>query len=249
MVVGAGLVTGCLTDMPTPPTPKAPVEERKPPPPAAPVKPELAVEVPPLKKCPTGVAPAADGLVDDFEDNDAQLALSAGRTGYWWVAKADNATVSVPGTDFKTAEGGPEGSKKAVHFAGETAAKDPWGAAVGVNFLGSGFYDASKYVGLSFKIKASAAGLSVRLKLPDVNTHPDGGVCQDCWNAFGKDLELTDQWQTVQVLFEQLEQQPSWGKPRPSTITSSKIKNVEWAVDKGTSFDFWLDDIQFLDCK
>jgi endoglucanase len=192
--------------------------------------------------------PAPDGAFDDFEDGNNQVQVLAGRAGYWWVAHADHATIDVPGAEFRTSDGGPAGSKKAAHFSGKTDSQDQWGAGLGGNFLGGGFYDASKYAGVSFKIKGTAKSF-VRFKIPDQNTHPDAGVCTQCWNSFGKTLELTGDWQTIELAFADLRQIDGWGSPRPASLLTSKVKDLEWAVDQGTKYDFWVDDVQLLTCK
>jgi hypothetical protein len=189
-----------------------------------------------------------DGLFDDFEDGTSQVAVLDGRAGYWWVAKAEHATITAPGPEFRVSEGGPPGSKGAAHFAGKTDTADVWGASLGGNFLGGGFYDASKYAGISFKIKGAGHGF-VRFKLHDVNTHPDGAVCKECWNAFGKTLELTGDWQSFEIPFADLHQLDGWGSPRVPSLTPSKVKNVEFAVDQGETFDFWVDEVRLLTCK
>ena len=85
--------------------------------------------------------------------------------------------------------------------------------------------------------------------LPDVNSHPDGGLCKsECWNSFGKDLVVAPGWQDVVVTFNELFQQPNWGNPRPPSISVDRIRNVEWAVNQGVEFDFVVDDIHFLEC-
>ena len=91
--------------------------------------------------------------------------------------------------------------------------------------------------------------LSVRVKLPDVSSHPDGGVCKsECWNSFGKDLVVGTEWQEVVVTFSELAQQPNWGNPRPPAISIEKIRNIEWAVNQGVEFDVVVDDIHFIEC-
>ncbi len=209
----------------------------------------VAVAGPALVACANGMQPAPDGLFDDFEDGTNQVSLLAGRSGYWWVAHADHAKIEIPGPEFRTVDGGPHGSKRAVHFAGQTDMQDEWGASLGGNFLGGGFYDASKYAGIAFKIKGTPKSF-VRFKVPDVNTHPDGSVCQkECWNAFGKTLELKADWQDVELAFGDLKQLEGWGSPRPPTVNTAKVKHLEWAVDQGEKFDFWIDDIKLLSCK
>jgi len=239
-------IPACLTD---PEEARYPTPEQAPesePPPARVLSPEPAV----AKTCASAIRRAADGLIDDLEDGDGRAAPFGGRTGYWWVAKADHAVVTTPASGFAVSDGGAEGSKKGVRFAGKTDSQDQWGAAVGVNFLESGsFYDASKFAGIAFRIRASKDNLNVRVKLPDVNTHPDGGVCKTgCWNAFGKELVVGPEWQNVVVTWAELGQQPDWGAPRPPAITASKLKNIEWAVNQGVEFDIVVDDIHFVEC-
>jgi hypothetical protein len=236
---------GCLTDNPPP---------RHPPP--APPPPVAAAPVPAAapsvaQSCPGKTRRAADGLIDDLEDGNNQAAAAAGRDGYWFASKADHATIKIPAGTFKPSAGGPTGSKQTAQFAGKTAYEDPWGAAVGVGFLASnGFYDASKYAGIGFRIKAAKPNSNVRLKLPDASSHPDGGLCKaQCWNSFGKELVLSADWQDVSLMWSELTQQPDWGEPRPPSIDPKKLRNVEWSVYPGVEFDVMIDDIHFLECE
>ncbi|HTQ04164.1 MAG TPA: carbohydrate binding domain-containing protein [Polyangiaceae bacterium] len=251
MSVVLPLLAGCaapaqpapITPCPAPPPVTAAPVAVAPPAPTAP-----AVATNPLPTCSKGLEPAPDGLFDDFEDGTSQVALEGGRNGYWWIAKAPHATVDVPGPEFRISDGGPEGSKRAAHVAGKTDEQDEWGFSLGGNFSVGGFYDASKYAGVSFKIKGTPKSF-VRFKVHDVNTHPDGGVCHECWNAFGKTLQLNGEWQTFELSFAELRQLDGWGSPHPPNLTSSKVKHLEWAVDQGTPFDFWIDDVKLLVCK
>jgi hypothetical protein len=254
-ISGVLSVSACLTDPEEARYPEAAAESpsgdfaASPEPAPAPQR-ALAPEPAVAKTCTGGTRRAADGLVDDLEDGDTRAAPFGGRTGTWWVAKADHAVVTVPAGAFASSDGGAAGSKKAARFAGKTDNQDQWGAAIGLNFIESGaFYDASKYAGLGFRIKASKSNLAVRVKLPDVSTHPDGGACKTtCWNSFGKDLVVGPDWQDVVVTWGDLSQQPDWGSPRPASITTTQIKNVEWAVNQGVEFDVAVDDIHFVEC-
>jgi hypothetical protein len=247
-LLALSFAAGCAA--PAQPAPVTPCPAPPPAPPAVTPAPTVApVGGAPLTACPSGLKATPDGLFDDFEDGTSQVAVLDGRAGYWWVAKAEHASITSPGPEFRTSDGGPAGSTRAAHFAGKTDARDQWGAALGGNFLGGGFYDASKYAGVSFKIKGLAKGF-VRFKLHDVNTHPDGAVCQkECWNAFGKTIELTGDWQSLELAFAELRQLDGWGLPRPSSLTPSKVKHLEWAVEQGETFDFWVDEIRLLSCK
>jgi len=242
----------CAAEPPPPPVPPCPAPPATTAPgvAAAAAAPAPALPVgPKLTACANGMQPAPQGLFDDFEDDNSQVSLQDGRAGYWWVARAPHASISVPGNEFRVSDGGAAGSKKAAHFAGKTDVADVWGAALGANFLGGGFYDASKYAGVSFKLKGATKGF-VRFKVLDIASHPDGGLCgKDCWNAFGKTLELTGDWQTIELPFAELAQYEGWGSPRPPSLTTGKAKHLEWAVDQGVDFDFWVDDVKLLVCK
>jgi Carbohydrate binding domain (family 11) len=194
-----------------------------------------------------GSRPAEDGLLDDFEDGDNQLPKIADRGGYWFSSHDPNGSVIDP-TPLKIADTG-AGSEKSLHVFGRTST-DPsaWGALVGGNFVEQGFYDASKYAGITFKAKvAGNSTKSVRFNVGDVNTHPDGGVCKSCWNHFGKDLELTNEWKDYKVSFAELAQIPGWGDRYP-TLTTSKVIAFYWAIGPGQAFDLWVDDVRFTEC-
>ena len=230
-----------------------------PPPAAAPLHPtptavdstpiaDPVANVPPT--CKHGTKPAESGLIDDLEDGNGKAAPLAGRDGAWWIGKADHATVTIPAGAVKPSEGGAAAGKFGMHFAGKTENADPWGAAVGINFLASGFYDASKYAGVTFKIKSAKPNLDVRLKMVDSNTHPDGGLCtKECFNAFGRELILGTEWKDVTLMWSELTQQSDWGNPRPPMIEVTKIKDMEWQIWPGVDFDIWIDDVHFLECQ
>jgi hypothetical protein len=249
-VIGSVLAlatSGCHTDNPTPRHPgEPPATSGAPPVPAYTAVPESVVK----QTCAGKTRRAADGLIDDLEDGNHQVVALAGRDGYWFTSKAPSATIKIPVGDFKPVAGGPAGSKQMAYFSGTTAYKDSWGAVIGVGFLASGgFYDASKYAGIGFKIKGSKAGLNVRLKLPDAASLPEGGLCKECWNSFGKELILTSEWQDVALQWSELTQQPDWGVPRPPQINPAKLKNAEWSLYPGVEFDFNVDDVHFLECE
>jgi hypothetical protein len=239
------LTAGCLTDNPAPRHP--PPSSLAPPAPASTAAPEPVV----TRTCAEKTRRAPDGLIDDLEDGNHQVAALGGRDGYWFTSKAERASIKTPLGTFKPEPGGPAGSKQSARFAGKTEHEDTWGAVVGAGFLAAGgFYDASKYAGIGFKIKGTKAGLNVRLKVPDSASVPEGGKCKEqCWNSFGKELILTTDWQDVALQWSDLTQQPDWGAPRPPAVTPAQVKNVEWSVYPGVEFDFMLDDVHFLECE
>jgi hypothetical protein len=200
-------------------------------------------------RCPKGFQPAADGDLDDFEDSNTQLSKLGGRDGYWFPAsdKAGSTLASA------TEDGGADGSEIAMHISGVTVSTgaDAWGAQIGAKFVSQGlFYDASKYVGIAFKAKAGPKSTRrVRFKIGDANTHPEAGVCKQCWNAFGTDLSLTGDWREYKVLFSDARQEEGWGDPRPTALTPSKLVSIDWSVGPGQTYDLWFDSLVFLECK
>ena len=72
------------------------------------------------KACPKGTRPAADGLIDDFEDNDNKLNKLGGRDGDWFTAKDPNGSTIEP-SPFKMSKDGAGGSKYAAHVFGQTS--------------------------------------------------------------------------------------------------------------------------------
>lgn len=192
-----------------------------------------------------------DGLIEDGEDADNQITKLEGRGGYWFTFKDNEGTTIAPaGNAFKPAAGGANGSKYAAQFGGKLASS---GYSV---YAGAGFsldpdgktYDASKYQGISFMAKSSASGI-VRFKTPDVNTKPEGGVCTDCYNDFGVDLEFSPEWARYTVLFSQMTQQPNWGDRKPA-VAADALFAVQWQVGKKDwQYEIWIDDVQFVGCQ
>ncbi len=250
----ASLVAACAGSAPPPPAAAASPAGSAAAAPAAAAAPidtsplaDPVANVPPT--CKHGTKPAATGLIDDFEDGNEKAATDGGRNGSWWTSKAEHATITLPKGAAKPSPGGGDGSKHAMHFTGKTDNSDPWGAAVGVNFLASGFYDASKYAGVSFKIKSAKPNLDVRLKILDSNTHPEGGVCKDCFNAFGREVIVGTDWKDVTLMWSEMTQQSDWGNPRPPMIEPTKLHDMEWQIWPGNDFDIWIDDVKFLECQ
>jgi len=209
----------------------------------------------PVTACRAGAQPASDGIIDDFEDANTQLTPEGGRDGYWYPSKDSMGSTMEP-DPFAPAEGGADGSQAALHFFGKTVSGDAtlaWGAAVGLRFMNApeAPYDASKYAGVTFKARVDEKSTrNVRLKIGDVNTHPDGHVCKGCYNHFGKDFKLTPKWQQYTVLFSEAQQLPDWGDPRPTAIVPGKLYSMDFAIAPGQpNYDVWIDDVQFLVCK
>jgi endoglucanase len=199
-----------------------------------------------LKEC------GPEGVIDDFEDNNNQSNVIDGRGGYWYtyVDKVGSTIWPEPGEDggaFTPSEGGYRS-----RFAGEVKGKIGTAAIVyagpGINFVDpKELYDASKYGGITFFAKRTANSTgAVRLHLADVSTAPEGGVCSECFNDFGSDLSLTEEWQRFVIPFSDMKQLDNWGSPRRPHIDSSKIFGLQWQIQlQGAAFDFVIDNVAF----
>lgn len=196
-----------------------------------------------------------EGIIDDFEDNNNQITVFDDRGGYWYTyADKEGSTVwpeqGDNGGTFTLSEGG-NGSKYAVNMKGKLAAKSIVYAAMGLNFRDpKEAFDASKYEGITFYAKRGPGSTGkLFVKLPDGNTDPDGAVCTACFNDYGVELTLGDQWKRYVLPFRDLKQEPFWGSPRRPHIDRSKLYAIHFeAKASGADFDFWVDDIAFV-CK
>jgi len=143
---------------------------------------------------------SAEGLIDDGEDGNNQNLPNDNRGGYWYTFRDKKGTTIEPvagedGGTFAMSEGG-HGSQFAARYHGKVGTGAPLFAGMGMNFVDpKAPYDASKYAGIAFWAKkAENSTGKVRLKVPDTNTDPEGGVCTECFNDFGADLNLTTDW-------------------------------------------------------
>ena len=207
---------------------------------------------------PSAMDCAVASTIDDVEDNDSQIAVSDGRSGYMY-SYADESygkggTTITPRPDaFSTTAGGAEGSAYAMHVTGKVAQSGEIYAGMGFNFTESdGLYDASAYRSISFYAKVGdGSSPHVRLQVADVNTDPKGGVCKEseCYNDFGAPLILTTEWKKYTIPFADLKQQSGWGNPRPPTVETSKLIGVKWQVaTPGADYDLWIDNVQLEGC-
>lgn len=200
----------------------------------------------------TGTGAGADAaLIDDMEDGDSAIASSEGRLGYWYTFN-DMTGTQTPAADAFTMESLPtprDGSTKAAHTTG-TGFKTY--AGIGFNFKLSGTektaYDASGYTGITFWAKKAPTSIAkVRVTLPDVNTDPLGKVCTaaGCYDHFGKDLTLTDEWTEFTIPFADLAQ-IGFGDPKPAGIDPKQVYGIQFQVEAAMmDFDYWIDDISF----
>jgi endoglucanase len=183
--------------------------------------------------------------IDDFEDGDTQTLKRDGRGGYFY-GMLDAHGSSVTPQPFKPSAPGRAGSKYAARMSGQLAPGAPGVypyAGFGFGLSEHGTYDATRYQGVSFWAKGPG---KIRLEVPDAYTSPAGGWCSDCYNDFGREIALTDQWQQYTVLWEWLLQKPNWGDRKPQ-ITPARLVALEWEFSShDRAFDIQVDDVAFV---
>jgi endoglucanase len=195
-----------------------------------------------------------DYLIDDVADGNNQILVQDGRKGYWYTfVDKVGTTISPPaGHKFIQSPGGANGAAFAAHMLGKVSSSgDPQYAGMGFSFTNpKGPYDASKFTGVAFYAKVGPGSQkAVRLKVPDVNTDPDGKVCTECFNDFGADLDLTEEWKKYVIPFAQMSQMEGWGSPQKDHIDKSTVFGMQWQVNKpGASYDIWVSNVQFTGC-
>jgi hypothetical protein len=197
-------------------------------------------------------------LIDDMEDGDAAINYGAGnRDGDWYVGHDATATgTQFPGVAFAMSPLDQTDSRYAVSkLAAMTKGTGftDWGENLGFNMMlvdtGSGKhppYDASAYCGLHFFGKIAAGTTSeVIVRVPDKNSHPDGGVCgaaqKPCYLHYQQLAAFGSAWTEYAVLFTDLTR-TGW----PAAFDVTAIYGVEFGLLPNTKFELWIDDISFL---
>lgn len=193
--------------------------------------------------------------IEDGENNDNQVLVQDGRNGYIYTfTDSEGSTVEpLAGGTYTMSDGGADGSAYAARMKG-TMAPD-----ASIVYVGLGFnltdpkaqYDVSKYDGLTFKIRKGPESMArVRLKVPDVNTDPDGGQCQECFNDFGVDITAKETWVQYFVPWSAMKQMAGWGNPQPPALDTKTVYGIQFQVQaQGQAFDIWVDDLAFVSCQ
>lgn len=188
-----------------------------------------------------------NGLLDDAEDGNTQIVVADDRDGYWF-SFMDSWGSTLENRRFAMAEGGFDGnSKYAAHIKGKLV--DEGDAA----YAGMGFaftnpktpFDISRAAGIRFWAKGPG---KIRFKITDRNTDPNGDRCTDCYNDFGVEIYLQDQWMRYTVPFNEMKQKDGWGDRAPALDTKGSFA-VQWHYDSsGEPFDIWVDQVELVGC-
>jgi len=94
----------------------------------------------------------ATAMIEDGEDDNNQVIVQEGRSGYVYTFGDKAGSTIAPGEGaFTMAAAGANGSKHSMHVNGKIGTAEVVFAGLGVNFIDpKGPYDASKYAGISF---------------------------------------------------------------------------------------------------
>ncbi len=200
--------------------------------------------------------PASEAMISDGEVSGNQVNVTKGRSGSWYTFIDSRGSTVTPsaasdGATFTMAPGGANGSKFAAHMTGQIGQGDAVCAGMGFNFLArGGTYDGTAYEGVSFWAKKGPGSTArVRLNVADANTDPRGKVCSACFNDFGLDLTLNDEWTRYVVPYVRVTQIDGWGSPRPAALDVSKLYGLKFQVSEaGAAYDVWVDEVRFTGC-
>jgi hypothetical protein len=231
------------------------------------------VSPPPVRACgpvpdagpppPFASVPPND-VIDDFEHDDGLIYPREGRSGTWFIANDGSGTQSPAAGMPALPETRPDGTgNRLLHTSGQPFSE--WGALVaaslarpapvvaGENYqladAGSGAttpsaYDAHAHTGIRFTY---ASSVSVSLLVATLATVPaPWGTCMSqsqCNGQFGKGFPPSPDLRTVVVRWGDLTQ--NWGAI--AAFDPSQIVDVQWEFPANAPFDFWLDDVAFVD--
>lgn len=195
-----------------------------------------------------------EAAIEDGEDNNNQVIVQDGRAGYIYTYMDPEGTTISPkagseGGIFEMSAGG-FNSAYAMRMNGTIANAKIVYAGMGLNFTDpKDVYDATRFKGVSFHAKRGpGATNTVRVKMPDVNSDPDGGICGNCYNDFGLDIKLTEEWQHFIIPFSKMKQEPGWGSPRPGSLSADRVFALQFQVKMPGVYDVWVDNMAFTGC-
>ena len=199
----------------------------------------------PLKLGAQGKASCKNLLLDDAEAEGTGIPAVDGRGGYWYTYADRSGSTVAPNDPYRHASNGAKGSKASAHVRGKLADDKIAYAGMGFHLAKSQMpYDLSSASGICFMARGNGP---VRVTLSDVNTVPEGGVCKNCYNSFGKDFELTAEWKEYCFKFGQLAQSASWGD-QMKAVAQDAVFGISWSAMKhGADYELWVDDIR-LSC-
>jgi hypothetical protein len=204
-------------------------------------------------------------LIDDMEDPYSAILAVAGRGGNWFAFNDDSdgakqtprPNINYPMERLDVPR---DGSLQSVRTHGFGFRE--WGAGIGFEINSTKPYDASAYAGVAFwGRRGPTSDPTIRADVTDHFTAPAGGECDQfaacnrsgncdpslkvCYDTFGVDIELTEDWVFYEYLWSDMFQLGWSGNPQES-ITQDEIYGMRFQTETGAEFDVWIDDIAFV---
>jgi hypothetical protein len=212
-----------------------------------------AVEAKPARGPCEAPAPASeDARLDDFEDGDHRLFSGFEREGWWFTATdhTQGGTVFPPDGKFEPVKLGAEATldnQFAAHLTG--SGYTDWGISWGVTLQhvspsAKCPLNVGSFAGIRLRARGKGTVL-MRFGMPETTAAEFGGSCTDkCWDLHSYPLRLSEEWQTREIRWDQL-QQGGWGKS--VRFDPRRLLSLQFAAKpEYLPADVWLDDIEWL---
>ena len=203
-------------------------------------------------------------VIDNFDDGDLVIARVEGRDGVWLQSHDDTPGARHFPDALAVTTVTNCGSAPFVRISGcghqrFTLLRLDFHQASIVN---QAYYsepvDVSRWRGVSFWARSST-NATVRVRFPDVNTDPRGGVCNSdgdevgpdvgCFNDFAADVRLAPSWQRYEVRFSELAQLPWFGLKVPS-FEPRQVYGIAFSMPLAQQapegYEVSLDDLAFF---
>ncbi len=189
------------------------------------------------------VARGNEPLVDDFEHDRFRPARRDGRRAVW-IYVTDQSDTAKDNFIVPSQLPEPERSaenQKAIHL--KEGSLREWGASLEL-VLEGGCYDASAYRGVTFRAKGGVR-VQVSAREPRIIPVSAGGTCkEDCYLGHRAAIDLSDEWKTYQVHWEEFRRRGYDAKP----LDPSRLHSIQFLIEPDdTPFDVWIDDVRLLE--
>jgi hypothetical protein len=205
---------------------------------------ETGEEVPAAPLCSSTTGGIGDdGLIDNFEDTNADILARDGRMGSWWMSiNASTMVTGMPvGGPILSVAGGRTG--KALHIVGKETEAMGWGVSVTATVVADGMtgcYDVNQYKSLKVALKGKV-GTKVYVSLL---TAPVRAV-KETAGHYRREVTLTAAFVEHTIRFTPDFMQ-GWGAPPPLDLTKVYGVDVSPVITAtALDFDFWVDDLAF----
>jgi hypothetical protein len=211
-------------------------------------------------------------MIDDLEDGDGRICNDGVRTGMWYALfDGYNKVHPAPtpaGTPYPPTllDVPRETSQWAMRIVvaqgdGEYNSEESWGNGLGVDLAYDGttygHYDASQYLGIRFRLRASTElRVEVRVSSFATTLTDFGGECpEEFCDPHYLEVSVTPDWGYFELYFDDLGQEGWQGQccdtnETAGPLQNNELTNVQFLVRKNDNsdvgFELWVDDLEFV---